>query len=390
MQAQQSKEEEQALKISQSARGFGRGRGARTGQRGRGGRGRGRVNKDQIECFKCHKLGHYQSECPTWEENDANYAEFDDSEEMLLMAKQEFTNAAADEVWFLDSGCSNHMVGTKEWLFDFDDSFRSSVKLGNDSKMQVMGKGNLKLFIGGITQVITDVHYLPGLSNNLLSIGQLQQKNLTIMFQKDMCKVFHEERGLIMSTQMSANRMYIIHAPVIIPKCLKVSSESETQLWHDRYGHLSYKGLKTLVKKEMVKGLPELKEVSDICSKCMVGKQHREPISKSAKWRATMKLELIHSDVCGPVNPQSNGGNSNEGIKRQLTTAYTPQQNGVSERKNRTIMNMVRCLLAGRNVPKTFWPEAVKWATYVLNRNPTLSVKDVTPEEAWSDKKNPQ
>jgi hypothetical protein len=177
------------------------------------------------------------------------------------------------------------------------------VKLGNDSKMQVMGKGNLRLFIGAITQVITDVHYLPGLSNNLLSIGQLQQKNLTIMFQKDMCKVFHEERGLIMSTQMSANRMYIIYAPVIIPNYLKASSESETQLWHDRYGHLSYKGLNTLVKKEMVKGMPELKEVSDICSKCMEGKQHREPISKAAKWRATMKLELIHSDVCGPINP---------------------------------------------------------------------------------------
>jgi len=44
-------------------------------------------------------------------------------------------------------------------------------------------------------------------------------------------------------------------------------------------------------------------------------------------------------------------------------------------------------LLAGRNVPKLFWPEAVKWATYVLNRSPTLSVKDVTPEEAWSGKK---
>ena len=72
---------------------------------------------------------------PHLEENDANYAEFDDSEEMLLMAKQEFTNQAADEVWFLDSGCNNHMVGTKEWLFDFDDSFRASVKLGNDSKM---------------------------------------------------------------------------------------------------------------------------------------------------------------------------------------------------------------------------------------------------------------
>jgi hypothetical protein len=101
------------------------------------------------------------------------------------------------------------MVGSKEWLFDFDDSFRSSVKLGNDSKMHVMGKGNLKLLIGGIVQVITDVHYLPVLSNNLLSIGQLQQKNLTIVFQKDFCKVFHEENGLIMSTQMSSNRMFL-------------------------------------------------------------------------------------------------------------------------------------------------------------------------------------
>jgi hypothetical protein len=78
---------------------------------------------------------------------------------------------------------------------------------------------------------------------------------------------------------------------------------------------------------------------------------------------------------------------SNEGIKRQLTTAYTPQQNGVSERKNRTIMNMVRCLLAARDIPKLFWPKAVKWAIYVLNRSPTLSVKNITPEEAWSDKK---
>ncbi|MCI27276.1 retrovirus-related pol polyprotein from transposon TNT 1-94, partial [Trifolium medium] len=72
--------------------------------------------------------------------------------------------------------------------------------------MPVMGKGNLKLYIGGIVQVITEVYYLPGLKNNLLSIGQLQQKNLTIVFSSDVCKIYHESKGLIMSTQMSANR----------------------------------------------------------------------------------------------------------------------------------------------------------------------------------------
>jgi hypothetical protein len=77
----------------------------------------------------------------------------------------------------------------------------------------------------------------------------------------------------------------------------------------------------------------------------------------------------------------------NEGIKRQLTAAYTPQQNGVSERKNRTLLNMVRSIMNARNVPKKFWPEAVKWATHVINRSPTLSVKNITPEEAWSGAK---
>jgi len=78
---------------------------------------------------------------------------------------------------------------------------------------------------------------------------------------------------------------------------------------------------------------------------------------------------------------------SEYGIKRQLTATYTLRQNGVSERKNRTLMNMVRSMLACRKVPKKFWHEAVVWATYVLNRSPTLSVKDVTPEEAWSNNK---
>lgn len=71
------------------------------------------------------------------------------------------------------------------------------------------------------------------------------------------------------------------------------------------------------------------------------------------------------------------------GIQRQLTTAYTPQQNGVAESKNRTVMNMVRSMLSMRKVPRIFWAEAVNWTLYILNRCPTLAVKNVTPQEAW-------
>ena len=76
-----------------------------------------------------------------------------------------------------------------------------------------------------------------------------------------------------------------------------------------------------------------------------------------------------------------------EGIERQLTVAYTPQQNGVSERKNRTVMEMARSMLKEKGMPNTFWAEAVYTAVYILNRCPTKAVKDKTPIEAWSGRK---
>ncbi|GAU22710.1 hypothetical protein TSUD_138340 [Trifolium subterraneum] len=240
---------------------------------------------------------------------NANYAEFLNEE----------------ETWFLDSGCSNHM-------------------------------GNVKLSIEGKVHIITEVFYIPGLKSNLLTIGQIQQGNVTIVFKDDACKIYHNDKGLLFSTRMSANKMYVVNAT-----------------------------------KDMVKGLPPLDELNAHCVDCLTSKQHRDAIPKQAVWRANVKLELVHSDICGPLNPKSNGGNrlmvekesscviqilrtdrggeflsttlndfGNLGIKRQLTAAYTPQQNGVPERKNMTLLNMVRSMIAGRKVPKVFWPEAVK------------------------------
>ena len=72
-----------------------------------------------------------------------------------------------------------------------------------------------------------------------------------------------------------------------------------------------------------------------------------------------------------------------EGINHQLTVVYSPQQNGVSERKNRTVMEMARCMLFEKNLPKKFWAEAVNTAVYLQNRTITKSVKGMTPFEAW-------
>ena len=102
-------------------------------------------------------------------------------------------------------------MGRRNIFSDFDGSFRDSVKLGNNSSMVVMGKGNVRLQVNGIIQIITGVFYVPELKNNLLSIGKLQAKVLIILFQNGTCKVFHPERGLIMETKMSSNRMFVLH-----------------------------------------------------------------------------------------------------------------------------------------------------------------------------------
>ena len=173
--------EEQALKVTYEDRSRGgRGQG-RSGFRGRGrGRGTQSYDKSTVECYHCHKLGHYQFECPS-KEKETNFAEA--QEEMLLMAYVDNNQATNEDVWFLDSGCSNHMCGKKELFTNLDESFRQSVKLGNNSNMAVKGKGNVRFQSNGISQTITGVFYIPELKNNLLSIGQLQEKGLVILFQ---------------------------------------------------------------------------------------------------------------------------------------------------------------------------------------------------------------
>ncbi|GJV53952.1 ribonuclease H-like domain, reverse transcriptase, RNA-dependent DNA polymerase [Tanacetum coccineum] len=75
------------------------------------------------------------------------------------------------------------------------------------------------------------------------------------------------------------------------------------------------------------------------------------------------------------------------GIARQFTAPYSPQQNGVVERRNRTIMSTTRCMMKAMNMPQNFWTEAVRHAIYILNSVPTKALEDITPYEAIKQRK---
>ncbi|GJY95415.1 retrovirus-related pol polyprotein from transposon TNT 1-94 [Tanacetum coccineum] len=186
------------------------------------------------------------------------------------------------------------------------------------------------------------------------------------------------------------------HVDSAATKCLKSCLEDHSWLWHIRYGHLNFGDLKLLSFKGMVKGLDQIDHPNQVCEGCLLGKHARSSFPKKATSKAKEPLQLIHTDLCGPITPPSHdrGGEflSNEfnkfcednGIRRFLTTPYSPQQNGVVERKNKTILNMVRSMLKSKKMPKEFWAEAVDCAVYLLNRCPSKSLVNKTPQEAWN------
>lgn len=306
-------EEDQALKIEDRTDARGRGRATLRG-RGRGKR-RQSFNRATVECFKCHNLGHFQYECPKWNK-EANYAQLDEEDELLLMSYVEMHEAKRSNAWLLDSGCSNHMCSDQGMFLSLDVGFTHSVKLGNNTRMSVAGKGSVRLVFNGAAFVVGDVYYFSDLRNNLLSIGQLQEKGLAILIRDGACSIYHPQRGLIVYTLMSANRMFIILNKASasmrsLPQpeeCFHTSSSDLTYLWHQRYGHLSHKGLRTLQFRKMVHGLPQFRASRVVCTDCFNGKQHRNAIPKRSLWRASQVLELIHEDICRPISPASNSG----------------------------------------------------------------------------------
>lgn len=87
--------------------------------------------------------------------------------------------------------------------------------------------------------------------------------------------MLHGDKGVIMTTKISSIWMLVVFAPVILPLCMNVTTDNVTQLWHCKYGHLSFKGLDTLITKDMLKGIPNSKSQDKTCSDCLMRKKHK-------------------------------------------------------------------------------------------------------------------
>lgn len=123
-------------------------------------------------CNYCKKYGHVHDQC--WHKNrQANYVEEQEQEANLCMVYQEDTKSTND-IWFLDSGCSNHMTLSKTLFKELDESYKIKVRLGDDKQMQVEGKGKGTVAVKdvhGNVKLLCNVYFIPDLTQNLLSVG---------------------------------------------------------------------------------------------------------------------------------------------------------------------------------------------------------------------------
>lgn len=430
--------------------------------------------KKPVKCYECDGP-HFKNKCPklkgTSEKSDivlytscvlvsddkfddigsdVDSIKQDDCEEVCVVGEDAVFSSALvakgnnENEWYVDSGATKHMTNIDFVMQNAKQPLVKQVKAANGEKMNIERTGDIKCKISNNSVfVLSDVQYIPKLCVNLLSVSQMVRNGCSVTFNADGCKIFSKNNQLLAEGKLT-NGMFTIKIHFTESACAVdiIKNSDDVALWHRRLAHVNFNSLKSILK---LKVQPDIK-----CIVCAKGKHSRNPFNEPGT-RAKRPLEVIHSDVCGPMPVRSLGGaryfvsfiddysrmvyiytmhskgevfdkfifykklvenqldlkiktfrsdNGTEyinrnfaeffakhGIRHEKSTPYSPQQNGLSERMNRTIIEKVRCMLLDSHLSKQFWAEAAHAAVNVINAI-TNSATNVSPEEKWNGRKN--
>ncbi|KAL4324324.1 hypothetical protein GQ457_11G019910 [Hibiscus cannabinus] len=154
--------------------------------------------------------------------------------------------------WYLDSGCSRHMIGDKSRFLEFKSKSGGVVTFGDNSKGNIEGIGS----IGNHSSIlIDDVLYVNGLKHNLLSISQLCDKGFNVFFESNGCKIINIETNQVVLVGHRIGNIYMVHLDDIYVSnaCFVASNEHDAWLWHRKLGHASMSVLEKLISKNLVR-----------------------------------------------------------------------------------------------------------------------------------------
>lgn len=357
--------------------------------------------------------------------------------------------------WTIDSGCTCHMTNDREFFVEFKHGSAVDVTLADGTKTKSTGVGSgvvMGMNTKGERVAITleNVLLVPALEGSLISVRKLATKGLRVVFEGNGCSIKTADGAILVVGELVGGQYRL----KLAEECLSVTGNHGVNCqhtWHRRMGHCDVSVVNAIVVKDLATGI-ELSDCGEriVCECCLKGKLVRKPFPQVLERKSKRPLDIIHTDLCGPMEHPTPSGNRyfitliddfsrfcvvfllkskdeaadkimeyvqwvenifdrkpcvlrsdgggeyvderlrqfcrSEGIQQQFSTPYSPQSNGVAERKNRSLQEMASCMLLDANLPKVYWGEAILTATFIQNRLPSRAV-DKTPFELWTGSK---
>ncbi|GJW46473.1 retrovirus-related pol polyprotein from transposon TNT 1-94 [Tanacetum coccineum] len=304
--------------------------------------------------------------------------------------------------------CSKHMTENIKLLINFIWKFLGTVRFGNDHVAVNLGFSDLQW--GNI--LITMVYFFEGLGHNLFSVGHFYDSDLEVAFRRNTCFVKNLE-GVDLLKGNRITNLYTINLHDMTsasPICLMARTTStKSWLWHQCLSHLNFNTINDLARNDLVTDLPKFKYHKEhLCPSCEQGKRKRASHLPKPVPNFKQRLHLLHMDLCGPMRIASINApdhiikidqryrNQNQvlqeyfnsvGITHQASSIRTPQQNGVVERRNRTLVEAARTMLIFSCAPLFLLAEAITTACYTQNRSLIHQRFDKTSYELINSKK---
>jgi hypothetical protein len=401
--------------------------------------------KITYKCNYCGKRGHKAADC---------FKKKREENQKAGLVHEAYFSGKTNDKWCLDSGCTSHICNDKE-LFINSEKAQCQLKLASNATTQAIAKGSVNILTSVGNQAkkieLKNTLYASDFRTNLLSIAKIVDKNREVLFTKNRAFI-QDRRGRVkMIADRDGDLFYLREnhqkacATYVTMTCDIFNN------WHRRFGHLNFKDLEVMMKENLVTGakLKGAVSTNNPCKICIAGKFATAPFPRRPN-RSSNLLDIVHTDVCGPMRIESKGGarhfvtftddysrwtqtylirkksevaskfreyknfvetqlerkikavqsdNGKEycnkemdkffrdsGIQRRLTTVYSPQQNGLAERKNRTLVEAARCMLLESGLPASFWGEAIMTANHVRNRCISKSIDGDIPYKRWTGK----
>nr|GEV01064.1 retrovirus-related Pol polyprotein from transposon TNT 1-94 [Tanacetum cinerariifolium] len=358
-------------------------------------------DKPNFKCNFCNKFGHLEKCCRvkkacnnTQGVQQANVSEEDQVDDEHLFMVPHLDKHPDSLTWLMDSGCTRHMIPERSFFISLNTKDNPRVKLGDGRYTRAKGRGTIAINTKKGTKYIFRVLYVSELDRSMLSVPQMIKNDYGVNFKNDSRCVITDSRDVKIATLDMKNDSYYLNLDVADASAFSVT-EDDSMKCHKRFGHFNYKTLQHMYFTKLVRDMPPIGEVDSKCEGCELGKSHRLPFLKVGVTRATHKLEIVHSDIYGPMSTTSWSGNKyfvlfiddytrmcwvyllsskasvfsvfksfkklvevkSDSVIHQVRVPYSPQENGVSERKNRMVMEMARSMYEDAFLNETYHDE---------------------------------